>query len=556
MRIISIIALIIFFIPGFVMAGAVGDQELYGTANVKTIPVQTGDRSLIETGGMPMPESNSALIENCDVTSNMRIPGIVQKERHGTSSNADWGLDIMVMGDTLATDPFLLRTADSVLYVVYKYMGPAITANSSVTIATSTNGGDTWSWVLDASVDDTTEIYNLDVVLDDEGDSTFIFAICNAQNDDIWLLRYNITANTTDWVEVTFGSVYDPAIDQMGSTTSKYCYMTYLVNDNTLRFRASSDYGATWTSSYDVHTTGPIHNPDIRMNVGDNIWAYIVWDNGPVAYSKANNYQGFDGWAAIATHTHNFRGGSDDVNGQITGVYDTDTMFVVAEENLNNTGDWNLVWDYTLDGLAWRDDTLFPDVDLANDPARDEQFFRLLESRSTGGLDQTRVAWNSQTNASDTRVDYRYFQNGNWTTTTTLSDYLAKEGTAPSTNYVPEGGGGAIAYCGYSAVWYDNYWNTAIQESPVTEPYARYLQLAPNISQDFARLTFTTRNSGHVNISVFDAAGRLVETVLDESIAAGEHSANIDGRNLAAGIYFVKVETPDGVGTKTMTIVR
>jgi|GEM_PF-2323957 len=554
MHTIKIVALIALVLPLIAIAEPVSDQVMYGTTEATAEKAQTGDRALFETGGFPWPESNTAPSEDYDVTSNLRIPGIVQTERP-LSGYPDWGLDIMVIGDTLATDPFLLVGPDTTLYLVYKYMGPLISANSSVTICRSQDGGDTWQWVLDASVDDTTEIYNLDVTMDGEGgDSTFILVMCNAQGDDIWLLRYNVTAGTTDWVEVTTGFVFDPALDDMDNPVSHYVYMAYCVYDSILRFRVSTDHGATWSSSYPVHGGATVHNPDIRMNVGSNIWAYILWDNGPITYTKANNYVGFDGWAAVPADIRNFRGGSDDVNGQITGRYQSDTMWVVAEENLNNSGDWNLVWDYTVDGLAWQDDTLFPNIDLIADPAMDEKYFTLLVGWNHSN--QARVAYNTQTNATDTRVDYQFFQLGNWTTTPNLSNYLSKVGTAPTVNYNPIGGGGAIAYCGYSAIWYDDYWNTAIQEFPVTEPYSKHVQLAPSILRDFATISFTTRNSGHVRVLLYDASGRLAQALVDQLMGVGEHMINIDASHLSAGIYFVRVETPDGVGTKTMTIVR
>ncbi|UCG31355.1 MAG: T9SS type A sorting domain-containing protein [candidate division WOR-3 bacterium] len=554
MKRISFVVISIMLFTAMSIAEAVSDQEMYGVNDATAVPAKTGDRTLIETGGTPYAESTVPYSAECDVTSNTRIPGIIQTERHGSGTNPDWGTDILVIDDTLATDANLLRASDGTLYVVYKYMGPLISANSAVTICRSTDAGESWSWILDASVDDTTEIYNLDIVFEEESDSTFIFAMCNAQDDDIWLLRYNITAQTTDWVEVTTGYVFDPALDQLELPGSEYMYMTYVVYDSILRFRASSDYGATWTSSYQVHTGGTVHNPDIRMLAADEIWSYIVWDNGPVTYSKANDYVGFGGWEALPLKIHNFRGGSDDVNGQVTGFYDSDTAWVVAEENYNNTGDWNIVWDYTYDGINWRNDTMFPDIDLANDPARDEKYFKLLVSANAAN--QARVVYNTQTTSADTRVDYQFCQYGSWTATTNLSDHLAKVGTSPSVNYVQAAGGGAIVYCGYNAIWYDNYWNTAVQEIPIENTQIRNLSLSPTISRDIARLSFTIRNAGQVNVSLYDATGRMVDALVDGTLAAGEHSVNIEARNLSAGIYFVRVETPDGVGTETMTIVR
>ncbi|MEE8597749.1 MAG: T9SS type A sorting domain-containing protein, partial [bacterium] len=61
---------------------------------------------------------------------------------------------------------------------------------------------------------------------------------------------------------------------------------------------------------------------------------------------------------------------------------------------------------------------------------------------------------------------------------------------------------------------------------------------------------------GNVNISVFDAAGRSVSTLVNETKPAGEYTFTLNNQNLAAGIYFVRVQTPDGLNTQTMTIIR
>ncbi len=547
-------AVLILLIAAVGFSKTLSDQDIQGVQNKEIVTHHAGDRSLIETGGAPAAEpTDVSVIEGCDITSNTRIPGYVQTERNGSGCSPDWGNDILVIDDTLASDPFLLRDPiTGYLYVVYKYMGPLIPANSSVTIVRSTNGGDTWDYIMDSWVDDTTEIYNLDAVIDTEGDSTFIFAICNAQDDDIWLFRYNITGDYSDWVEVTVGSVYDPAIDQQENPGSSYLYMAYLVNNTMLRFRASSDYGLTWTSSYDVATTDTYHSPDIRMNVGTNIWAYIIWDNGPITYSKANDWQGFAGWLGITEKIHNFRAGSDDVNPQISGGWGGDILWVVAEENINNSGDWNLVWDYTTDGNVWRCDTSFPDIDLSADPAMDEKYFRLMYD--TNNPDYARVAYNTQTGPSDTRVDYQFYQNG-WFLTTEISDHLSKVGTAPSVNYVPEGGGGAVVYAGYSAIWYDDYW-LEVQETSDVIPSSNSVKILPNITSGYARLSYTVTKEGNVRISLFDAAGRVVNTLVNETKPAGEHTLILNNQNLSAGVYFIRVETQEGVNTESMTIVR
>jgi len=74
-------------------------------------------------------------------------------------------------------------------------------------------------------------------------------------------------------------------------------------------------------------------------------------------------------------------------------------------------------------------------------------------------------------------------------------------------------------------------------------------------------LRFVTGTSGHVRISLFDLSGRLVRTI-QESVwtGVGLHRVRIDGRDdagrsLGSGVYFYRIETPDGsVGGRLMIL--
>jgi flagellar hook assembly protein FlgD len=67
--------------------------------------------------------------------------------------------------------------------------------------------------------------------------------------------------------------------------------------------------------------------------------------------------------------------------------------------------------------------------------------------------------------------------------------------------------------------------------------------------------------SGRVSLKVYDVQGRLVNTLLDSKAAAGEYAvhwagANSNGRRVASGIYFMKLETLRGSIVKKMVISR
>ena len=74
----------------------------------------------------------------------------------------------------------------------------------------------------------------------------------------------------------------------------------------------------------------------------------------------------------------------------------------------------------------------------------------------------------------------------------------------------------------------------------------------PNPSSGATRLEFDLPSAANAELSVFDAAGRRVATLVDGVEPAGRHAATWDGRStsgerVAAGLYFARLTTPQGV---------
>ena len=77
------------------------------------------------------------------------------------------------------------------------------------------------------------------------------------------------------------------------------------------------------------------------------------------------------------------------------------------------------------------------------------------------------------------------------------------------------------------------------------------VKLWPNPMADRASLRFTFEG-GHADLSISDAAGRLVETVFSRTLPAGEHQFALDVSRYAAGVYFVRLQTGATVATRRM----
>jgi hypothetical protein len=103
--------------------------------------------------------------------------------------------------------------------------------------------------------------------------------------------------------------------------------------------------------------------------------------------------------------------------------------------------------------------------------------------------------------------------------------------------------------------YFDWFGNTGIAEGN-KQISTSLVSLSPNPSNGLAKLSFTVKNQGNVKVSIYDASGRLVNNLINETRTAGTYMLNLVNQELPNGVYFVRVETPDGTTSKTMTIVR
>ena len=87
------------------------------------------------------------------------------------------------------------------------------------------------------------------------------------------------------------------------------------------------------------------------------------------------------------------------------------------------------------------------------------------------------------------------------------------------------------------------------------------LSLTPNPFAATTVISFMTERPGLPSVRVFDLSGRLVRTLADGEMGAGEHTLVWDardaaGRTLPPGVYVLHVTTPAGSQTRSMCLVR
>jgi hypothetical protein len=59
-----------------------------------------------------------------------------------------------------------------------------------------------------------------------------------------------------------------------------------------------------------------------------------------------------------------------------------------------------------------------------------------------------------------------------------------------------------------------------------------------------------------VTLSVFNALGQQVGTLVNDTQEAGYHEVRFDGRSLATGVYFYRLQTGDFIQTRKMLLLE
>jgi hypothetical protein len=93
-------------------------------------------------------------------------------------------------------------------------------------------------------------------------------------------------------------------------------------------------------------------------------------------------------------------------------------------------------------------------------------------------------------------------------------------------------------------------------EPTQAEPGWSSVEVLPSTFRDMTCIRYSLRSAGHVRVNVADAAGRVVARLRDDDVAAGTGEVVWQPRDLPAGVYLVRVETPDGNAVRRAVLLR
>jgi agmatine/peptidylarginine deiminase len=78
----------------------------------------------------------------------------------------------------------------------------------------------------------------------------------------------------------------------------------------------------------------------------------------------------------------------------------------------------------------------------------------------------------------------------------------------------------------------------------------------PNPFNPVTKIKFDLPINGFVRIQVYDIAGRLVHTLINDFKFSGSYNIDFDANSIASGVYFYKMETVDFIEVKKMLFIK
>jgi hypothetical protein len=96
----------------------------------------------------------------------------------------------------------------------------------------------------------------------------------------------------------------------------------------------------------------------------------------------------------------------------------------------------------------------------------------------------------------------------------------------------------------------------AMVRDTVTTPKIRLLPPSPNPFNPTTHIVYHLSQDGIATLTLHDAAGRHVRTLVDERVRAGEHQLLFDGSQLATGPYFLTLRALGTSETRRLLLVK
>ena len=96
-------------------------------------------------------------------------------------------------------------------------------------------------------------------------------------------------------------------------------------------------------------------------------------------------------------------------------------------------------------------------------------------------------------------------------------------------------------------------WPTAVQE---IEGFNSEMKVSPNPISNLAIVSYDAPYRNVVTVGIYNLNGALVQEVYSQQLSAGPHKAAFNVREMANGVYFVRVSSEDFVSQQTIVVAH
>ncbi len=113
-------------------------------------------------------------------------------------------------------------------------------------------------------------------------------------------------------------------------------------------------------------------------------------------------------------------------------------------------------------------------------------------------------------------------------------------------------------YYGPNGIWWEHDITTGVEVASNTQPETFSLQQNyPNPFNPTTTIEFTVPQNSNVTLTLYNALGREVQTLLQGELNAGRYQIVVNGGTLPSGVYFYRMETDKNyVATKKMLLMK
>ena len=78
----------------------------------------------------------------------------------------------------------------------------------------------------------------------------------------------------------------------------------------------------------------------------------------------------------------------------------------------------------------------------------------------------------------------------------------------------------------------------------------------PNPFNPTTNIKFSIPKNSVVKLTIYDLTGRVVETLVDGQLNAGNYAYDFDASNIASGVYFYKLQSDNFTDVKKMMLIK